>query len=53
MDRKALIKQLEAEFEESHRNFLERKTIPLEKFDWGIPMHVAESRAEYRVKNEV
>ena len=52
MNKKALIKQLEADFEESRKNFKEGKGIPLEEFDWGIPMHVAESRSEYRVQNE-
>ena len=53
MDRKALIKKLEAELRQAHQNFLDGKSIPLEQFDWGLPPHVAESRAEYRVQNEV
>jgi len=53
MNKKALIKELEAGFEETRKNFKEGKCIPLEAFDWGIPQYIiAESRAEYRVANE-
>ena len=52
MDRKALIRKLEAELREGRKNYHEGKTIPLEEFDWGLP-HIAEPRAEYRVDNEV
>jgi len=52
MNREALIRQLEAEFEESRKNFKEGKGIPLEEFDWGLPMHIAEQRTEYRVQSE-
>ena len=44
MNRKALIRQLEADFEESRKNFKEGKGIPLEEFDWGLPLHVAEPK---------
>jgi len=48
-----LIRELEAGFEESRKNFREGKCIPLEDFDWGIPQYmIAESRGEYRVANE-
>jgi len=52
MDKKSLIRQLEAEFEESRKNYLEGKCIPLEEFNWGKPFQIAESRTEYRVDNE-
>ena len=53
MDRKAILKKFEDELRESHKNFLEGKCIPLEEFDWGLPAHIAESRTEYRVDDEV
>jgi len=53
MDRKALIKKLEAELRQAHQNYIDGKTIPLEEFDWGLPPHiVAEPKTEYRVQNE-
>jgi len=54
MNKKALIRQLEADFEESRRNFKEGKGIPLEDFDWGLPLHIiAESSGiQYRVDDE-
>ena len=53
MDRKTLIRKLELELRQAFKNFEEGKSIPLEEFDWGLPMHVAEDRAEYRVQHEV
>ena len=53
MNRKSLIRQLEAELRQARKDFKDGKFIPLEEFDWGIPMLVAESREEYRVANEV
>ena len=52
MDRNALIKKLETELRQAHQNFLDGKIIPLEQFDWGLPPHIAEPRAEYKVQNE-
>ena len=52
MDQKALIKKLEAELRQARQNFKDGKGIPLEEFDWGMPLHVAESKTEYRVQNE-
>ena len=52
MDNKALIKKLESELRQARQNFKDGKGIPLEEFDWGMPMHVAESKTEYRVQNE-
>ena len=51
MDRKALIRRLEAELREGRKNYHEGKTIPLEEFDWDLPF-TAEPGAEYRVGNE-
>lgn len=53
MDRKALITKLELELRQAFKNFEEGKSIPLEEFDWGLPMRIAEKRAEYRVQHEV
>ena len=27
--------------------------IPLKEFDWGLPLHVAEPRSEYRVATAI
>jgi len=52
MDRQSILRKFEEELRESHQNFLEGKGIPWEELDWGMPTHVAESRAEYRVQQE-
>ena len=52
MDRKALIKKLESELRQAHQDYLDGKGIPLEEFDWGLPLQIAESQTEYRVQNE-
>jgi len=53
MNKNALIRELEAGFEESRLNFKEGKCIPLDEFDWGIPpFMIGESKLEYRVANE-
>ena len=52
MDRKALITKLELELRQAFKNFEEGKSIPLEDFDWGLPLHNIEPHTEYHVKNE-
>jgi len=53
MNHKSLIRQLEADFEESRKNYQEGKCIPLEEFNWGLSGYVAEpSRTEYHVQDE-
>ena len=52
MDRKVLIKKLEAELRQARKDFEDGKFIPLEEFDWGLRVHIAEPRAEYCVTNE-
>ena len=53
MDKKALITKFELELRQAIKDFEEGKSIPLEKFDWGLPpFRIAESQAEYRVQNE-
>jgi len=52
MDRHAILRRFEDELRETRKNYEEGKLIPLEEFDWGMPMHLAESKAEYRVTNE-
>jgi len=52
MENKRLVEQLKSELRQALKNYREGKYIPLEEFDWGLPMHVAESRSEYRVQNE-
>ena len=51
MSKVQLIEQLKSELRQAHQDFLDGKCIPLEEFDWGLPMHIAESRTEYRVQN--
>jgi len=52
MDRQSILKRFEEELQESHQNFLEGKGIPWEQLNWDMPMHIAESRTEYRVERE-
>ena len=52
MTRRALIKRFEEEWRQIRKDFEAGKCIPLEEFDWGLPLHVAEARAEYRIENE-
>jgi len=52
MENRRLIEQLKSELRQALKNYREGKGIPLEEFDWGLPMHVAESKSEYRVQNE-
>ena len=52
MENARLIEQFKSELRQALKNFEDGKGIPLEEFDWGLPMHVAESRTEYRVQNE-
>jgi len=52
MDRKSILKKFEDELRESHQNYLDGKGIPWKEFDWGLPMRIAETRAEYRIQNE-
>jgi len=52
MDRKSILKKFEDELRESHQNYLEGKCIPWEEFDWGLPLHIAEPKSEYRIQNE-
>jgi len=42
-----LIEQLKAELRQAKADFKAGKGIPLKDFDWGLPMHVAESHSEY------
>jgi len=51
MDRIALINKFELELRQAFKEFEEGKSIPLEEFDWGLPMHISEQRTEYRVQN--
>ena len=48
MDRKALIEKFELELRQALKNYEEGKGIPLKDFDWGLPLHIAESSEEYR-----
>ena len=50
MERKVLIKKLESELRQARKDFEDGKFIPLEKFDWGLPMHVAESNIDHDKK---
>ena len=52
MDNKTLIKKLESELRQARQNFKDGKGIPLEEFDWGMPLHVAKSKAECRIQCE-
>lgn len=52
MNREAQIKKLESELRQAHQNYIDGKSIPLEEFDWGLPPHVAETKAEYCLQNE-
>jgi len=52
MERIALIQKFELELRQAFKDFEEGKSIPLEEFDWGLPMRIAEPKAEYRVQNE-
>ena len=47
MDREAILKKFEEELRESHQNFLDGKGIPLEEFDWGLPLHISELKTEH------
>jgi len=51
MDRKMLIKSLEAELEQSRKDFEDGKFIPFDELDWGF-MGVAESKEKYTVPKE-
>jgi len=50
MDRKAILKRFEEELRESHQNFLEGKCIPLEEFDWGLPLYIEKATNEYQTQ---
>lgn len=52
MERIALIQKFELELRQAFKDFEEGKSIPLEEFDWGLPLHIAEPKSEYRVQNE-
>ena len=52
LDNNRIIEQLKSELRQALKDFKDGKGIPLEEFDWGLPMHVAESKTEYRVQNE-
>ena len=51
MDKDRLIEQLKSELRQALKNIEDGKGIPLEEFDWGLPI-IAEPRSEYRVQNE-
>ena len=53
MNRKTLLKRFEDELRETRKNYEEGKLIPLEEFDWGLPMHIAEPREKYRIDDQV
>ena len=50
MDKKTILKKFEDELRQARKNFQEGKCIPLEEFDWGLPLHIAESRAKYCIE---
>ena len=53
MENKRLIEKFKAELRQALKDIEDGKGIPLAQFDWGLPPHIAESRAEYRVQHEV
>ena len=46
MENTRLIEQFKAELRQALKNFEEGKGIPLEKFDWKMPLHIAESKGD-------
>ena len=52
MEKTRLIEQLKSELRQALEDFEAGKGIPLDEFDWGMPLHVAEFRGEYRVSHE-
>ena len=52
MDRDVLIKKLESELRQAHQNYIDGKSIPLEEFDWGLPLQTSEPDAEYQLQNK-
>ena len=52
MENKILIEQLKSEIRQALKDWEDGKCIPLEEFDWGLPMHVAESKSEYCAHNK-
>ena len=52
MENKRLIEQLKSEIRQALKDWEDGKCIPLEEFDWGLPMHVAESKSEYCAHNK-
>ena len=52
MENVRLIEQLKSEIRQALKDWEDGKCIPLEDFDWGLPMHGAKPQAEYRVQNE-
>jgi len=47
-----LIEQLKSELRQAMKDFEDGKGIPLDEFDWGLPMHVADSGGDYRISHE-
>ena len=47
MENERLIEQLKSESRQAFKDWEDGKCIPLEEFDWGLPMYVAKSQTEY------